>query len=67
MIIQDHITNDQVALEVLRTKLVRHNSGQCECTEQGGYVYPCKASEWLRGIISSKQVLEDYYEQSKNH
>jgi len=64
MIINDHITNDKVAQEVLRTELIKHSAGQCECREQAGYVYPCKASEWLRGIVSSKQVLEDYYEKN---
>ena len=68
MIITNHITVDQTAKEVLRNTLVSHNSGKCDCMEQNGYTYPCKASEWLRGTTSSKQVMENYYyEQQKNN
>lgn len=66
MIIKDHITNDQLAQDILRDLLVKHNTGKCDCSEQKGQVYPCTASQWLRGILTSKQILENYYyEQSK--
>jgi len=61
MIINDHITNYQLAKDILRKEILAHLSGQCDCQEQKGIAYPCKASEWLRGAIPSKQVVEDYY------
>ena len=66
MIIKDHVTDDKLVQDILRVDLVKHNTGECDCSEQNGQVYPCKAGQWLRGILTSKQVLEDYYyEQSK--
>ena len=61
MLIKDHLTNDKLVQDILRIDLIKHNTGKCDCSEQKGIIYPCKASEWLRGILSSKQILEDYY------
>lgn len=66
MIINDHITEYELAKEILKVDIVKHLTGRCECKEQEGQVYPCKANEWLRGAIPSHQIVEDYnYEKQK--
>jgi hypothetical protein len=67
MIIKNHITNKQLARDILWVDLIKHNTGKCNCREQNGQVYPCRASEWLRGIVPSKHIVENYFYEKTNH
>ncbi len=61
MMISDHITIDETAKDILRDDLIRHSTGRCDCREQDGQTYLCKAGEWLKGVVPSKHIVEDYY------
>ena len=59
MMIDNHITNKQFAEGLLRNELAKHYASICDCKEYRGEMYPCRAGEWLAGIISSKQIIEE--------
>ena len=62
MIINNHITNKQVAEDILQKELTDHKTSVCDCVEQNGVVYPCRASGWLNGNVPSKHVIENQFE-----
>ena len=67
MIINDHISNYEIAKDILRKEIIKHLTGHCDCQERNGVAYPCKANEWLWGALPSKQVVEDYYYEKARH
>jgi hypothetical protein len=67
MIINDHVTNYDLAKEILKKDIEKHLASKCDCKEQDGKEYPCRANEWLRGAVTSQEIIDNYHYEKARH